>query len=454
MKINEVEERLSITRANVRYYEKEGLLSPEREANGYRNYSENDIELLRKIIIFRKIGLSVDTIKDILDGEVPLAEVLEENRVELKKQMDSLAGAMEVNRIMERELADAENFDTKRYWDLIQKEEEEGHTFFDYVKDYAVYEEGILEAVLGTSFLYDFRGSRQRHGLKIALVILAVICGVRGLCVQFLWKTGSFLSGFFYPFVIFAIISVISFPMYVLNRKYGAEEAGRTEKAGKKSKFPVLLGILRVLFMVLAMLLVIIGVPVAAERVIYQPLLLTEYGCVNSGLYALYAVTGVGAVSLLYWIVRGRGMGELSCALPKRVKIKAAVYVIVVYLAVLAVYLDWYDCFTEDGAVIRRVFYEKEYTWNQAECFDILSQTDGLLGFVVTMDDGTRLKPLDANSSSCGDNEAFVRYLTQKLIDGGVRCQVGDWDQLRDSLGKYEYWQEYMDELRKITEDR
>ena len=40
MTIKEVEEELNVTRANVRFYEKEGLLTARRNPiNGYRDYS-------------------------------------------------------------------------------------------------------------------------------------------------------------------------------------------------------------------------------------------------------------------------------------------------------------------------------------------------------------------------------------------------------------------------------
>jgi DNA-binding transcriptional MerR regulator len=59
MKINEVEQLLDITKPNIRFYEKKGLLSPARNQNGYREYSEEDIEILKKIILFRKMGISI-----------------------------------------------------------------------------------------------------------------------------------------------------------------------------------------------------------------------------------------------------------------------------------------------------------------------------------------------------------------------------------------------------------
>ncbi len=57
MKIKELETVLSISRSNIRFYEKQGLFSPERKDNNYREYTEQDIEALKKIIVLRKWGL-------------------------------------------------------------------------------------------------------------------------------------------------------------------------------------------------------------------------------------------------------------------------------------------------------------------------------------------------------------------------------------------------------------
>lgn len=48
MKINEVEAAVGVTKKNIRFYEEEGLISPSREpGNGYRSYSQADVERLR-----------------------------------------------------------------------------------------------------------------------------------------------------------------------------------------------------------------------------------------------------------------------------------------------------------------------------------------------------------------------------------------------------------------------
>lgn len=48
MKIKQVEELVGITSKNIRFYESQGLLTPERADNGYREYHQDNIEVLKK----------------------------------------------------------------------------------------------------------------------------------------------------------------------------------------------------------------------------------------------------------------------------------------------------------------------------------------------------------------------------------------------------------------------
>ena len=58
MKINEVEALVGITKKNIRFYEAEGLLTPRRNSeNGYRDYGDEDVAVLRRIKLMRKLGL-------------------------------------------------------------------------------------------------------------------------------------------------------------------------------------------------------------------------------------------------------------------------------------------------------------------------------------------------------------------------------------------------------------
>ncbi len=57
MTIREIEALSGMTRANIRFYESEGLLTPNRMENGYRDYTRSDLDTLHKIRLLRARGL-------------------------------------------------------------------------------------------------------------------------------------------------------------------------------------------------------------------------------------------------------------------------------------------------------------------------------------------------------------------------------------------------------------
>ncbi len=75
MKINEVEAAVGVTKKNIRFYEEEGLITPSREpGNGYRSYSQTDVERLRRIKLLRKLDVPLAEIREMLEGRSTLAE--------------------------------------------------------------------------------------------------------------------------------------------------------------------------------------------------------------------------------------------------------------------------------------------------------------------------------------------------------------------------------------------
>ena len=93
MTIKEVEKKLNITRANIRFYEKEGLLQPKRCDNEYRDYSEDDLKRLEKILIFRKCNISIENIRLIFNGIKNLDEVFKEQISVIENEVKQLNGA-------------------------------------------------------------------------------------------------------------------------------------------------------------------------------------------------------------------------------------------------------------------------------------------------------------------------------------------------------------------------
>ena len=115
MNIREIEQQLGIPRANVRYYEKEGLLHPQRSANNYRVYTDGDVETLKKIRLLRQLDMPVETIRAVQAGEIPLAEALARQERLLESEAVKLEQAREVCRSMLEDGATYVALDPARY---------------------------------------------------------------------------------------------------------------------------------------------------------------------------------------------------------------------------------------------------------------------------------------------------------------------------------------------------
>ena len=59
MLLNEIINEVGMTKRAVKYYEEKGLLSVDKDNNGYRNYTAQDVETLKKISVYRKLGISI-----------------------------------------------------------------------------------------------------------------------------------------------------------------------------------------------------------------------------------------------------------------------------------------------------------------------------------------------------------------------------------------------------------
>ena len=104
MNIKEIEERSSLTRANIRYYEQEGLLAPARRENKYRDYSEEDLETLLRIALLRSLGFSLEEIRRLQSGEADFAAAMRERSAALEAEGQRLLAAKSVCDAISREV--------------------------------------------------------------------------------------------------------------------------------------------------------------------------------------------------------------------------------------------------------------------------------------------------------------------------------------------------------------
>lgn len=121
MNISEMERATGIPKQTIRFYEKEGLISPKRNAeNQYREYDEQDIRLLKQICVLRKVGLPILEIKRVLNQEITMAEAISTRRMEIleeKEEQEMLLKLCDDLKVQSIEYMDAD-----RYVEKMQKQ--------------------------------------------------------------------------------------------------------------------------------------------------------------------------------------------------------------------------------------------------------------------------------------------------------------------------------------------
>lgn len=86
MLINETAKKCKVTKKAVQYYVEQRLIFPEILENGYKNFSEDDVETLKKIVLYRKLGLSIDEIRCVLSNSNTLKSILYQKTLEVERE--------------------------------------------------------------------------------------------------------------------------------------------------------------------------------------------------------------------------------------------------------------------------------------------------------------------------------------------------------------------------------
>ena len=134
MKIKQVEELVGITSKNIGFYENQGLLTPERAENGYREYHEQNIEALKKIKLLRKLGISVEEIRAVLNHSRSLEDCLEKHLTVLEKERENLSNMQRLSDAILQKRDSIDTLNTNEWLDEMEKLEKEGVDFVDVSK--------------------------------------------------------------------------------------------------------------------------------------------------------------------------------------------------------------------------------------------------------------------------------------------------------------------------------
>ena len=131
MKINEVEAQVGITKKNIRFYEEQGLLSPRRNSeNGYRDYGETEVAILRQIKLMRKLGVPLEEIRRMQAGGT-VADGMRRHLVTLERERKSLEQSIQLCGSLKDREERLDALDAAALLEEMERLEQGGTTFQD-----------------------------------------------------------------------------------------------------------------------------------------------------------------------------------------------------------------------------------------------------------------------------------------------------------------------------------
>ena len=137
MNIKQASEQSGVSAPNIRFYEKEGLLTPARQRdNSYRTYTEENIRTLKLIRMLRMLDVPLPTIKAVLRGEQPLQQALQAQQTVLEQQVAQLAAAMQFCADLARQAPQAETLDVDACLTRMEHPATQQGFFSGWLQDY------------------------------------------------------------------------------------------------------------------------------------------------------------------------------------------------------------------------------------------------------------------------------------------------------------------------------
>ena len=86
MLINEVAKQCGITKKAVQYYVEQHMVNPNVLENGYKDFTAQDVEIIKRIVLFRRLGLSILEIKKVLEKKDNIKSILYQRTLDMERE--------------------------------------------------------------------------------------------------------------------------------------------------------------------------------------------------------------------------------------------------------------------------------------------------------------------------------------------------------------------------------
>lgn len=201
MRIGEIAKRTGLNISNIRFYERKGLLTPKREQDSqYRDYTEEDVLRVKTILLYRKMGIPIDTVYLLLNDQVNPKDVLQRQQGALQEEITNLNGSLRLCQMLLKE--DSHKLDSEQidaYLNYVYTEEEKNVKFAyiaELMEDISVYTRDV--AFQGEPFWYWMQQHRWSAslfsvlfwGILITCPVIHIVKVMRGETALNIWLLG------------------------------------------------------------------------------------------------------------------------------------------------------------------------------------------------------------------------------------------------------------------------
>lgn len=204
MRIGEIAKRTGLNISNIRFYERKGLLAPQREQDSqYRDYTEADVLQVKTILLYRKMGIPIETVYLLLHGQAELKEVLFRQQVTLQEEIENLNGSLQLcQMLLQEEHPKLESAQIETYLNYVHEEEEKNVQFAcisELMEDMSAYTRDV--AFRGEPF-WHWMYQHQRGSILFSIFFwgIALVCPVMhivkaasGKATLNIWLLGMYL---------------------------------------------------------------------------------------------------------------------------------------------------------------------------------------------------------------------------------------------------------------------
>ena len=174
MKISEIAQITGLSVSNIRFYERKGLVNPDRRIDSkYRDYTTQDVELIKRIVLYRKMDLSIEEIQNIVKDDMDDKQIVKNHLSELERKREMINNSMV---LCEMFVYDEDNVDVDYYLNYVNQEENNGSVFAKVDELYNEFEEFSKNTILPDySIVSAYVPEQWRKRIGVFVWCLAIV---------------------------------------------------------------------------------------------------------------------------------------------------------------------------------------------------------------------------------------------------------------------------------------